>query len=423
MNSTRSATLVAAGAALGGLLFGADTSTMNGAINGVRPEFGLASALVGFVVAISILGCAAGAFAAGKIAARLGSAGTMRLGGGIVAAGSVLAALMPAVVPLGGCRLVVGFGIGLLSVVVPGYITEISPEKIRGRLASLWQLAIVSGIFLGLVADYGLSTWAGAADAELPWGGSAWRWMFVVIALAAAVQVLVATRLPEPVRTGDREEPTGGFAVLRGTLLGLRPIVWVGIVVAALQQFVGINVIFFYSTTLWRSVGFSEDSAFTTSVLTALVNIAATVVAIGLVDKLGRRPLLLGGAAGMAVTLGALAVCFASATGTGDDVTLPQPAGTIALVAANLFVVAFGVSWGPLMWVVLGELFDTRTRTVALSLTVMVNWVANWLVTRTFPTLADLSLPLTYGIYTVFAVVALVFTARAVPETKGVVLA
>ncbi|MFF0814807.1 MFS transporter [Rhodococcus sp. NPDC003318] len=300
--------------------------------------------------------------------------------------------------------------------------TRFAAGAARGRLSSLWQLAIVLGIFLGLVADYALRSRAGAADAELLWGGSAWRWMFVVIALAAAVQVLIALRLPEPVRSHDRE-PTGGFAALRGTLLGLKPIVWVGVVVAALQQLVGINVIFFYSTTLWKSVGFSEDDAFTTSVLTALVNIAATVVAIGLVDRLGRRPLLLGGAAGMAVTLGALAVCFASATGEGDAVTLPQPAGTVALVAANLFVVAFGVSWGPVMWVVLGELFDTRMRTIALSLTVTVNWLANWLVTRTFPALADLSLPLTYGLYTVFAVVALVFTARTVPETKGVALA
>ncbi|MFD1810588.1 MFS transporter [Rhodococcus gannanensis] len=422
MDSTRVATRSAAGAAVGGLLFGADTSTMNGAINGVRPDFGLESSLVGFVVAVSILGCAAGALTAGRIAARFGSTGTMRLGGVVIAVGSLLAALSFAVLPLAACRLVVGFGVGLLSVVVPGYITEISPERIRGRLGSLWQLAIVLGIFGGLLADYALRTAAGSADSDVPWGGHAWRWMFVVIAVAAVVQVLVALRLPEPTRAGEHE-PAGGFAALRGSLLGLKPIVWVGIVVAALQQFVGINVIFFYSTTLWKSVGFSEDDAFVTSLLTALVNIAATVVAIGLVDRLGRRPLMIGGAAGMAVTLGTLAVCFASATGTGDDVTLPQPAGTVALVAANLFVVAFGVSWGPLMWVVLGELFDTRIRTVALSLTVMVNWLANWLVTRTFPTLADVSLPLTYGLYTGFAAVALVFTARKVPETKGVTLA
>jgi SP family sugar:H+ symporter-like MFS transporter len=421
MTANRSAAFAAGGAAVGGLLFGADTSTMNGAINGIRPEFALETSLVGFVVAISILGCAAGALTAGRIAARFGSVGTMRLGGAVVAAGSVAAALVPAALPLSVCRLVVGFGIGLLSVVVPGYITEISPESIRGRLASLWQLAIVLGIFLGLVVDYLLRERAGAADAELLWGGAAWRWMFVVIALAAIVQLLIASRLPEPIRTGD-SAPRGGFVVLRGAVFGLKPIVWVGIVVAALQQFVGINVIFFYSTTLWKSVGFSEDDAFVTSLLTALVNIAATVAAIGLVDRLGRRPLLLGGAAGMAVSLGVLAVCFASATGEGDAIALPQPAGTIALVAANLFVIAFGVSWGPLMWVVLGELFDTRTRTVALSLTVMVNWLANWLVTRTFPTLADVSLPLTYGIYTAFAVAALVFTARTVPETKGLVL-
>ncbi|QNG17583.1 sugar porter family MFS transporter [Rhodococcus triatomae] len=418
-DAVRRASLVAAAAAVGGFLFGADTSTMNGAINGIQPDFGLASSSVGAVVAISILGCALGAFLAGRVSARIGQTATMRLGGVLVVLGSLAAALAWNVVPLGLCRIVCGVGIGLLSVIVPGYIAEIAPESVRGRLGSFWQLAIVIGIFTGLLADYVLNRLAGGAQGTEPWGGSAWRWMFVAVAVAGAVYLALVFRLTDSGHHEKRQAAGGGMSLLRGTAWGLAPIVWVGIGLAALQQLVGINVIFFYSTTLWQSVGFSEDSAFLTGLFTAAVNIAATVGAVFLVDRLGRRPLLIGGSAGITVTLATLAVCFSTA---GDDGSLPPGVGVVALIAANLFVVFFGLSWGPLMWVVLGEIFEHRMRAVAMSLTVMVNWLTNWLVTRTFPSLADLGLPVAYALYAGFGAFAVYFTVRYVRETKGKVL-
>ncbi|NLU82341.1 MFS transporter [Rhodococcus sp. HNM0569] len=421
MDVRRRVTAIALGASLGGLLFGADTSTMNGAVTGLETAFGLESGSTGLVVAISLLGCALGATCASRVAHPLGQRNTMCLGGLLVVVGAVGAALSVGTPMLIVFRIVSGTGIGLLSVVVPGYITEIAPPAIRGRLSSLWQLSIVIGICGGLVVDYLLRRAAGGEVEPLLWGGASWRWMFGALALVAVAQVLVASRLPDSEHHRQRASDSGTarLSVLRGRAFGLVPIVWVGIAMAALQQFVGINVIFFYSTTLWQSVGFSPDDSFQTGIVTDVVNIAATIVAIGLVDRVGRRPLLLVGSGGIAVTLAVMAFCFSKIDADG---LLPGGYGPVALVAANLFVVFFGVSWGPLMWVVLGELFDTRVRTAALSLTVAVNWLANFAVTQTFPTLSDVSLSFAYLLYAVFGVLALLFVARFVPETKGKVL-
>jgi len=201
--------------------------------------------------------------------------------------------------------------------------------------------------------------------------------------------------------------------------MGLRPIVWVGIALAIFQQFVGINVIFYYSTTLWRSVGFEESEALTTSVITSITNVLVTIVAILLVDKVGRKPLLVFGSVGMALTLTTLAIAFSQAQGSGEDVNLPQPWGTVALIAANGFVVAFGATWGPIMWVMLGEMFPNKIRATAVSVAAAANWVANFAVSTTFPALSEVSLALTYGLYAAFAVLSLVFVLWAVPETKG----
>jgi SP family sugar:H+ symporter-like MFS transporter len=202
---------------------------------------------------------------------------------------------------------------------------------------------------------------------------------------------------------------------LRGPRLGLLPIVWVGILLSVFQQFVGINVIFYYSTTLWRSVGFSESSSLLITVITSVT----TLIAISLIDKIGRKPLLVIGASGMIVTLAVLSYCFSTATGSGSDVRLSGLYGPIALVAANLYVVAFGMSWGPVVWVLLGEMFNSRIRATALAVAASAQWLANWAISTTFPTLAGLGLSFAYGLYTAFAILALVFVWFAVRETKG----
>ena len=209
---------------------------------------------------------------------------------------------------------------------------------------------------------------------------------------------------------------------LRGPAFGLQPIVWIGVILSVLQQFVGINVIFYYSTTLWDSVGFAESASLAISVVTSVINVAVTIVAISLVDRVGRRPILLTGSVIMAVSLGTMALAFAFASGTGTEVTLPGAWGPVALVAANLFVIGFGVSWGPLVWVLLGEIFPSRIRGRALGVAAGAQWIANFAITVSFPVMSTWSLPLTYGMYAVFAVLSFVFVLTKIPETKGAAL-
>jgi sugar porter (SP) family MFS transporter len=206
----------------------------------------------------------------------------------------------------------------------------------------------------------------------------------------------------------DLRKPTGG----------LYGIVWVGMGLSVFQQFVGINVIFYYSNVLWEAVGFKESSSFTITVITSIVNILTTLIAIALIDKVGRKPLLLIGSTGMAITLATMAIIFQSAQLIDGKPHLGDVAGPIALVAANLFVVAFGMSWGPVVWVLLGEMFPNRIRAAALGLAAAAQWAANWAITVSFPQLRDV-LGVAYGFYALCAVLSLVFVWRWVEETKG----
>jgi SP family sugar:H+ symporter-like MFS transporter len=201
----------------------------------------------------------------------------------------------------------------------------------------------------------------------------------------------------------------------------VHPLVWVGLGLAALQQFTGINVVFYYGATLWQAAGFTESVSLLNNVVTGSVNIAFTFVAIALVDRLGRKPLLLVGALGQAVMLAVLAYAFGTAAvAESGDLQLTSTMGTVALVAANTYVAFFAFSWGPVMWVMLGEMFPNRFRGAALSLAGVVQWLSNFTITMTFPILLDsIGLGLSYGIYAAFGVVAYVFVRQFVVETKG----
>jgi SP family sugar:H+ symporter-like MFS transporter len=223
----------------------------------------------------------------------------------------------------------------------------------------------------------------------------------------------------EEIRKTLNVEEKESLKDLRGSRFGLKPIVWVGILLSVFQQFVGINVIFYYSTTLWLSVGFDESSALMTSVITSITNIAVTIVAILLVDKVGRRPMLLTGSIGMAVTLGMMAVAFSFGTLQDGAVTLPEPWSLIALVCANGFVVFFGATWGPLVWVLLGEMFPNSIRAGALAVAAAAQWLANFFISTTFPAFAEIGLTFAYGFYAFFAIVSFFFVYYQVPETKG----
>jgi SP family sugar:H+ symporter-like MFS transporter len=349
-----------------------------------------------------------------------------------------------------------GLGIGVASVVSPTYIAEVVPASRRGRLGSLQQLAITVGIFAALLSDALFAGFNGTTGASqhLLFGLEAWRWMFLVGIIPSVAYGIIALRLPESPRhllakdreddaravlkeTTPREEIDGEVgdiqetiktdaenaekASLRGSVLGLQPVVWAGIVLSVLQQFVGINVIFYYSTTLWNAVGFKDS--FAISVFSAVLNVAVTFVAIAIVDKVGRRPMLLAGSAGMVIALAAVAISFSQAnTSSSGAVSLPNPWGIVALIGANLFVICFGATWGPLVWVLLGEMFPNRIRAKALGVAAAAQWIANFAVTLTFPPLSSFSLPFTYGVYTLFALISLVFVFFLIPETKGVTL-
>jgi sugar porter (SP) family MFS transporter len=339
------------------------------------------------------------------------------------------------------------------SVIAPAYIAETSPARIRGRLGSLQQLAIVSGIFVSLAVDYLLAHLAGGASKPLWFGLEAWRWMFLMMAVPAVIYGLLTFTIPESPRylvarhripearkvltmllgeknldiTIDRIQSTlsgetkPSWRDLRKPTGGVYGIVWVGLGLSVFQQFVGINVIFYYSNVLWEAVGFDESKAFLITVLTSIVNIATTLIAIALIDKIGRKPLLLIGSAGMAITLATMAFVFGTAPQVDGSPQLSGAAGPIALVAANLFVVAFGMSWGPVVWVLLGEMFPNRIRAAALGLAAAAQWAANFFITWSFPQLRGM-LGLAYGFYALCAILSLVFVWIWVHETKGIAL-
>jgi len=442
------------GAALGGFLFGFDSSVINGAVSSIQDAFSLSEGLKGFAVASGLLGCAVGAWFAGGLGDRWGRIRVMVLSAALFFVSAIGAGLAQGVWDLVLWRVIGGLAIGAASVIAPAYIAELAPAAFRGRLASLQQMAIVLGIFAALLSDQLLQSVAGGADQELWLGLEAWRWMFIVGVIPALVygwaaftlpespQYLVARRRPDEAArvlveytgeadpatkiaaiTASRGEAKGSLADLRGPRFGLKPIVWIGIILSALQQLVGINVIFYYSTTLWESVGFSEDDAFLTSTITSVTNIIVTIVAILLVDKIGRRLLLLIGSAGMFVMLALMAVAFSTATLDADNVAHMSDAWSrAALIGANGFVVFFGASWGPVIWVLLGEMFPNSIRAVALAVAAAAQWLANFTVTMTFPPLANLSLAVAYGFYAVMSFVSFFFVWRKVRETKGMEL-
>jgi sugar porter (SP) family MFS transporter len=445
---------VSIAAALGGFLFGFDTAIINGAVDALAGNvsgFDLNVGLKGFAVSSALIGCAVGAWFAGPISNKYGRIPVMVVAAGMFLISSIGSGLAFSVVDLIIWRVIGGFGVGAASVIAPAYIAEVSPAKIRGRLGSLQQLAIVTGIFASLLTDALLAGIAGEAAAPL-WGLTAWRWMFISAALPALVYGIMSLRLPESprylVRKGEIDRASEVLTTVTGTIdvkgkikeitdtidterkeslrdllgsrFGLKPVVWVGILLSVFQQFVGINVIFYYSTTLWQSVGFDESSALLTSVITSVTNIVVTIVAILLVDRIGRRIMLLVGSVGMTVTLGMMSLAFSFGTlDAAGSVTLPDPWATVALICANGFVVFFGATWGPLVWVLLGEMFPNSIRAGALAVAAAAQWAANFFISTTFPAFAEIGLTFAYGFYAFFALLSFYFVYFKVAETKG----
>ncbi|MEO3977289.1 sugar porter family MFS transporter [Streptomyces sp. CAU 1734] len=440
---------ITASAAMGGFLFGYDSSVINGAVEAIRSRYGIGSGELAQVIAIALIGCAIGAATAGRIADRIGRIACMRIASVLFTVSAIGSALPFALWDLAMWRIVGGFAIGMASVIGPAYIAEVSPPAYRGRLASFQQAAIVIGIAVSQLVNFGILQIADGDQRGEIAGLEAWQWMLGVMVVPAVLYGVLSFAIPESPRylisvgkvgrakkvlaevEGEhadldarvaeidlamRREHKSTFKDLLGSKFGFIPIVWVGIGLSLFQQLVGINVAFYYSSTLWQSVGIDPSSSFFYSFTTSIVNIIGTVIAMVLVDRVGRRPLALIGSAGMAIALAFEAWAFSADLVDGK---LPSTEGTVALIAAHVFVLFFALSWGVVVWVFLGEMFPNRIRAAALGVAASAQWIANWAITVTFPTLSDWNLSATYVIYASFAVLSIPFVLLFVKETKG----
>jgi SP family galactose:H+ symporter-like MFS transporter len=425
--------LAAAFAGLGGLLFGYDTGVISGALLFLKNDFTLTSTDLGIIVSGVLAGAATGALSGGRLADIFGRRRLLIVTAIIFAVGAVLCAAAPSALDLILGRIVVGLGIGLASGTVPVYISEISPAKDRGWQVSLFQLAITVGILLAYLVDYLFAAIQG------------WRWMLGLAVVPAAIFGLGMYFLPESprwlVKQGRRSEAKEVLARVRGTSdvgaeldeiersfvgsgehgsfsdlfhASLRPALVVGIGLAIFQQVTGINTVIYYAPLIIQSAGISSASgAILATAGIGLVNVLMTVVAIWLIDREGRRPLLLTGIAGMAITLGLLGLVFRMNVHSGGLAWL-------AVIGMMVYVASFAISLGPIFWLLISEIYPLKIRSSAEGLAATFNWGSNLVVTLTFLSLLQiLGATWTFWLYGIMAVAAWIFSYFYVPETKG----
>jgi SP family galactose:H+ symporter-like MFS transporter len=425
--------LAAAFAGLGGLLFGYDTGVISGAELFFKNDFSLSVFALEVIVSGVLAGAAAGALLGGRLADIFGRRTLLIFTAIIFAAGAILCAAAPSAAILIVGRIIVGFGIGLSSSTVPVYISEVSPADARGWTVSLFQLAITIGILLAYVVDYAFASIQG------------WRWMFGLAVVPAAIFAFGMFFLPESPRwlakRGHHDAARAILARIRDTydvdaelqeieqglahaeehgnwrdLLSarLRPALIVGIGLAVFQQVTGINTVIYYAPMIIQSAGISSASgAILTTAGIGIVNVLMTIVSMWLIDRIGRRPLLLTGIAGMAVTLGVLGWAFHSASPTGA-------LSWIAVISIMVYVASFAISLGPIFWLLISEIYPLKVRSSTEGVAATFNWGSNLLVSLTFLTLLQMiGATRTFWLYGVFAIGAWLFSYYLVPETKG----
>ena len=451
---------IVAVATIGGFLFGYDSGAVNGTQDGLSRAFHLVpgswspSSGLGFTVASLLIGCFIGAFFAGRLADLMGRRNTMMVAAALFLVGALVQGMATVQIVFVLARICGGMAVGAASVLSPAYISEVAPAEIRGRLTTVQQIMIITGLTAAFLVNYFLAATAGVSTARI-WGGiEAWRWMFLMQAIPAAIFLIALFMIPESprylvskrridkaesvltslfgavvarakldeIRSTFSEDHRPRLSDIKGNgLLGVRPIVWAGIMLAAFQQFVGINVIFYYGATLWQLAGFTESQSLEINIVSGAVSIAACFATIAVIDKVGRKPLLLIGSAGMAATL--FAMTYAFSQGSLDpqgNLVLSKNLGTIAVVAANLYVIFFNFSWGPVMWVMLGEMFPNQIRGSALAVCGFVQWFSNFLISFSFPVMAaKLGLTISYAFYGICAVISYFLVQRLVNETRG----
>lgn len=450
--------MIVAVATIGGFMFGYDSGVINGTQKGLEAAFDLGKVGIGINVGAILVGSSVGAFGAGRLSDRIGRRGVMKLSAVLFLISALIAGAAGSSLVFILARIIGGLGVGAASVISPVYISEVVPANVRGRLSSVQQVMIITGLTGAFVVNYILAQVAGDSTAILWADQPAWRWMFWLQAAPAAIYFVALMFIPESPRyLVARGDDAGAQAVLtrlfdeatarktvgeiRDSLAAdhhrprlsdlidkttgrIRPIVWTGIGLAVFQQLVGINVVFYYGATLWQAVGFSESYALQINIISGVVSIAGCLATLLLVDRIGRKPLLLIGSAGMAVTLGIVAWAFSTAMhGADGAVSLPGHNGLIALLAANAYVVFFNMSWGPIMWVMLGEMFPNQIRGSGLAVSGFAQWIANAAISVSFPALVvSPGLAVAYTGYALAAAVSFFFVRAMVRETKGVSL-
>ena len=433
MPSGRFVYLAASFAALGGLLFGYDTGVISGAVIFIRKDFALSTFPQELVVSMVLLGATVGAFTGGRFADRFGRRVTLIGTSVVFIFGALLCASAPSFTVLVAGRVVVGLGIGLASTTVPVYISEVSPPEARGWQVSLFQLAITLGILAAYLVDYALAK------------SGAWRWMLGLAAVPGAMLGTGMIFLPESprwlakslhpeyaravlVRIRGTQDVESELRDIQGSLAhaeergawkdllhrSVRPALVVGIGLAFFQQVTGINTVIYYAPTILQSAGLpSASTAILATAGIGLVNVLMTIVAMWLIDRVGRRPLLLTGIAGMTVSLAVLGFVFRS----GAQNAIAAQTAVITLMA---YVAFFAISLGPIFWLLIAEIFPLNIRGQAEGTAAGANWICNLVISMTFLTLVEIfGLSRTFWLYGLLAIAAFVFCYELVPETEG----
>ena len=426
--------------ALGGLLFGYDTGVISGAILFITEDFDLSPFMQGAVVASLLLGAMAGAALAGPLSDRLGRRRLIMIAAVTFTVGAIAAAAAPSAWALVGARVILGLAVGCAALVVPLYLSEIAPTRLRGAIGSLNQLMIVVGILVAFIVNAIL---ASSGDWRLMLGLAAIPSLILLVGMAfmpetprylvtegeedEAKEVLEELKSDDApaeddpdkkvdeIREVDEQEDGGGAGLLKEPWV--RPALVVAIGLAVFQQLVGINTIIYYAPTTLTSVGYGAEGAIYANLAIGTLNVAMTVLAIRLVDRVGRKPMLLAGLVGMIASLVILGVStevLAKPDSPGD------PAAIVTLLCLAGFIASFAATWGPVVWVVLPEVLPLSVRGTAMGIAVFLHWGANFLVSQSFPIMLDSwgAGPVFLG-YAAIGVIAFFFVKTQVPETKG----
>ena len=422
-------------AAVGGLLFGYDTAVVAGAIGFIEKRYDLSSAMVGWVASCALIGCIAGAMFAGKLSDGIGRKKVLILSAILFAVSSIGILLPMSLDWFIFFRIIGGLGIGIASMLAPMYISEIAPAPIRGRLVSINQLGIVSGILLIYFVNATIAGWHDEA-----WNVSiGWRWMFGSGVFPSVIFLALLFFVPESPRwlaqkqrwndaefilarvNGARKAKTEldeikvALNIEKSSFSdivkpGVRKALMIGIILCIFSQVTGINAIMYYAPEIFKATGDASSSALMQTVLVGVINVLFTLVAIKYVDKWGRRTLLLIGSSGMAVCLAIVGSAF----------YFGFAEGYLVLIAILAYISFFAISLGPLAFVVISEIFSNRNRGAAMSVCIFFLWTSVYLVSQTFPMLLEsIGSAFTFWIYMVMAIVAFFFILKMIPETKG----